>query len=96
MVIVAIVSMAVILVAHHLGFVEKAYSICGDIAKCPMCSTMWGTLFVLLVSGCGIFEAIALSFLAAYLSNWAGIPLSWLAEKYDEIWQRKSQRKPRK
>lgn len=85
--IVAIVSMSVILVAHHLGFVEKAYAVCGDIARCPMCSTMWGTLAVLLFYGCGVPEAIALSFLMAYISNWAGIILDRLAETY-ERWQR--------
>lgn len=88
MVIVAIVSMVVILVAHHLGFIEKAYAVCGEIAKCPMCSIMWGTLCVLLASGCGIFEAIALSFFVAYISNWAAIPITWLSNKYEQLWQR--------
>lgn len=92
MVALAIVSMLVIVVAHHLGFVDKAYQICGQIAQCPMCCSMWGTLFVLLVSGCGIFEAIALAFGVAYLSNWVGIPLYWLSNKYDELWQKQKNR----
>lgn len=86
--IVAIVSMAVISTAHHLGFVEKAYEICGEIARCSMCSTMWGTLVVLLILGSGFFEAVALSFLMAYLSNWFGIVLDRLAKLYEKIWQR--------
>lgn len=86
--IVAIVSMAVISTAHHLGFVDKAYEICGQIARCSMCSTMWGTLVVLLALGSGFFEAVALSFLMAYLSNWFGIILDRLAKLYEKIWQR--------
>lgn len=88
----AIVSMLVIVLAHHLGFVDKAYQICGQIAQCQMCCSMWGTLFVLLVSGCRFFEAIALAFGVAYLSNWVGIPLYWLSNKYDELWQRQNRR----
>lgn len=53
-----------------------------------MCSTMWGTLVVLLALGSGFFEAVALSFLMAYLSNWFGIVLDWLAKLYGKIWQR--------
>lgn len=88
MVALAIASMLVIVIAHHLGFVDKAYQICGQIAQCPMCCSMWGTLFVLLVSGCGFFEAVALAFMVAYLSNWVGLPLFWLSNKYDALWQK--------
>lgn len=91
-IVIATVSMAVISIAHHLGFVEKAYAICGKIAECAMCSTMWGTLVVLLILGSGFFEAVALSFFAGYLSNWFGLLLAWLAEKYDNIWQRNNSR----
>lgn len=85
--IIAIISMAVIAVAHNTGFVGKAYDVCGEIAGCPMCSCMWGTLLVLLLTGCRPWEAIALSFLVAYLSNWFGLMLEWLAQIYDRIWQ---------
>lgn len=92
-IVIAAASMAVISTAYHLGFVEKAYAICGKIAECAMCSTMWGTLVVLLILGSGFFEAVALSFLAAYLSNWFGLLLAWFAEKYDKIWQRNNSNK---
>ena len=80
--------MAVISTAHHLGFVEKAYAVCGKIAECAMCSTMWGTLVVLLILGSDFFEAVGLSFFVAYLSNWFGLLLAWLAKKYDKLWQK--------
>lgn len=85
---IATVSMVVIVVAHHMGFIEKAYAVCGGIAECPMCCTMWGTLAVLLLSGCDFMEAVALSFIVAYLSNWFGLLFAWLSIKYDTIWQR--------
>lgn len=93
-IVVATASMIVIVLAHHMGFIEKAYAVCGDIAKCPMCCSMWGTLVVLLLSGHDFMEAVALSFIVAYLSNWFGLLLAWLSIKYDVIWQR-ANRSPR-
>ncbi len=91
---IAAVSMMVVSVAHHAGFVEKAYAVCGDIAKCPMCTTFWATLPLLVILGCRPLEAVALSFAAAYLSNWFGLLLWTLSKIYDELWQR-LQRNPR-
>ncbi len=84
--------MVVISVAHHMGFVEKVYDVCGDIARCPMCSCMWGTLVVLLLTGCQPLVAIALSFFVSYLSNWLGLVLRQLAQMYDKLWQKLNDR----
>lgn len=92
--IVAIVSMCVVLIAHHLGFVDKAYNVAGEIARCPMCSVFWITLGVLWYNGIDIIEAIALSFIMAYLSNWVAIGLELLSTLYEKIWQ-KSRRQMR-
>ena len=93
--VIAAVSMAVVSVAHQTGFIEKAYAVCGDIVRCPMCSTCWGTCFVLLCYGCRPLEAVALSFLAAFLSNWFGLLLWRLNLKYEEIWEKINNRKSR-
>ena len=85
---IAAVSMAVASMAHQLGFVEKAYAVCGDIAKCPMCTTFWVTLPLLVTLGCRPLEAVVLSFAAAYLSNWFGLLLWTLSKIYDDLWQR--------
>ena len=85
---IAAVSMAVASMAHQLGFVEKAYAVCGDIAKCPMCTTFWVTLPLLVALGCRPLEAVVLSFAAAYLSNWFGLLLWTLLKIYDELWQK--------
>lgn len=86
--IVAIASMCVILVAHHLGFISKVYAIIGEIARCPMCSVFWGTVVILLYYDCDISEVIALSFVMAYLSNWVAILLDMLSKANDILWQK--------
>ena len=86
--IVAITSMCVILIAHHLGFIGKAYAVAGEVARCPMCSVFWGTVVILLYYGYNIFEVIALSFLMAYLSNWVAILFDLLSKSNDKLWQR--------
>lgn len=84
----AIVSMCVVLIAHHLGFVEKAYNVVGEIARCPMCSVFWVTLGVLWYNGIDTIEAIALSFIMAYISNWCAIGVEYLSKLYEIVWQR--------
>lgn len=86
--IVAIASMCVILVAHHLGFIGKVYAVVGEIAQCPMCSVFWGTLMALWYYGCNIFEAVALSFAVAYLTNWVSIVLDLLSKANNKLWQK--------
>lgn len=86
--IVAITSMCVILVAHHLGFIGKAYAVIGEIARCPMCSVFWGTVAILLYYGYNIFEVVALSFAMAYLSNWVAVLLDMLSKSNDRLWQK--------
>ena len=86
--IVAITSMCVILVAHHLGFIGKVFSVLAEIARCPMCSVFWGTAVILLYYGYNIFEVVALSFAMAYLSNWVAILLDMLSKSNDRLWQK--------
>ena len=86
--IVAIASMCVILVAHHLGFIGKVYTVIGEIARCPMCSVFWGTVVILLYYGYNILEVIALSFFMAYLSNWIAIQLELLSKANDKLCQK--------
>lgn len=86
--VVAIASMCVILVAHHLGFIGKAYAVAGEVARCPMCSVFWGTAVVLWYYGGDAPEVIALSFAMAYLSNWVAILLDLLSKANDKLWQR--------
>jgi hypothetical protein len=86
--IVAITSMCVVLIAHHLGFIGKAYAVAGEIARCSMCSVFWCTALVLWYYGASAFEIIALSFVVAYLSNWVAILLDVLSKSNDRLWQK--------
>ena len=86
--VVAITSMCVVLIAHHLGFIGKVYAIVGEVARCSMCSVFWVTMCVLWYYGGTLFEVIALSFVVAYLSNWAGIAVETLSRMYEMVWQR--------
>ena len=86
--IVAITSMCVVLIAHHLGFIGKAYAVAGEIARCSMCSVFWCTALVLWHYGASAFEIIALSFVVAYLSNWVGIAVELLSRLYEMVWQK--------
>jgi hypothetical protein len=86
--IVAITSMCVVLIAHHLGFIGKAYAVIGEIARCSMCSVFWCTALVLWYYGASAFEIIALSFVVAYLSNWVAILLDVLSKSNDRLWQK--------
>ena len=80
--------MCVVLVAHHLGFIDKAYNVAGEIARCPMCSVFWITLCVLWYNGVNIIEAVALSFIMAYLSNWVAVGLEFLSTLNEIVWRR--------
>jgi hypothetical protein len=80
--------MCVVLIAHHLGFIGKAYAVAGEIARCSMCSVFWCTALVLWYYGASAFEIIALSFVVAYLSNWVAILLDVLSKSNDRLWQK--------
>lgn len=86
--IVAIVTMCIVLIAHHLGFIEKVYGVIGEVARCSMCSVFWVTFIVLCYYKVCSFEAIALSFFMAYLSNWVAIGMEYLSILYEIAWQR--------
>lgn len=77
-----------LILAHHLGLVEKVMEVCEKIAGCSMCSVFWGTALVLIVEGATIFEAVAIALPLAYLSAWVGILLARLDELYERIWER--------
>lgn len=89
---IAAACMLVFSLAHHLGLIEKAYAICGEIAGCSMCTVFWGTLLVLLLYGCPLGIAAALSLAVAYVSNWVGLLYDWLSRMYMRLWKRRKNR----
>ena len=90
-VLIALATMIVSALAHHLGFVEKAYKEASQITACIRCTVFWSTLFVLTITDkCHLFIAIGLSFIVSYLAVWFDLLLGYLAKFYDRIWQKQS------
>ena len=84
----AITSMLVVLLAHHLGFIAKAYRVLGMIARCSMCSVFWATIALLWWCGYAIVEVVATSFVVAYLSNWVAMIYECISYIYERLWRR--------
>ena len=85
---IALITMMLATLAHHLGLPEAIARMGLKVAKCPKCLSFWIALLVLVFVGCNVFIAIGLSLIVAYLSFWFGLLLGWLNRKYDELWQR--------
>lgn len=88
MMLIALITMMLATLAHHLGLPEAIARMGLKVAKCPKCLSFWIALLVLVFVGCNVFIAIGLSLIVAYLSFWFGLLLGWLNRKYDELWQR--------
>lgn len=93
MVWIALTAAFAAILAQHLGLAEELAQLAVKVSKCPKCTTMWVTLAVLLLSGCDILAAVALSLLMAYLSFWIGFVLIGLQKLYDLIWERMNKNK---
>lgn len=83
-------------VAHHLGLVEKAAGIAGEIAGCPRCTVFWVTLGVLLIEHTDVVASVAVSMVLAYLTDWFGLLLFDFAKLYEKLWKRQRKRNGRK
>lgn len=88
MIVIAIAVMVCATVATHLGLPKAVAGVVSRICKCHKCLSFWMTLAVLMLIGCDIVAAMVLSIINAYLSNWFGLLLVLLNNKYNELWQR--------
>lgn len=85
---IAIAVMVAATIAVHLALPQAISNVVGKVSKCHKCMTFWSTLIVLAWLGCNVFIAAGLSLCMSYLSNWFGLLLIWLNEKYTELWRR--------
>lgn len=85
---IALLTMMAVCLAQHLGLPQAIASVVLKICKCPKCMTFWSTLLVLLMTGCDILIASALSVLMSYLSHFFGLVLMVLNNLYDRLWER--------
>ena len=86
--IVALATMVVCVIAQHLGLTEAISSVLARISKCYRCVTFWGTLMSLIALKKGIFEALFLSILMSYLSNFFALSLVWMQRQYNILWEK--------
>ena len=86
--IVALATMVVCVIAQHLGLTEAISSVLTRISKCYRCVTFWGTLMSLLALKKGILEALFLSILMSYLSNFFALSLVWMQRQYNILWEK--------
>lgn len=90
---IAIAVMMAATVATHLGLSQAISQVISKVCKCHKCLSFWTTLLVLLLIGCNVVVAAMLSLLMSYVSNWFGLFLIWLNDKYGKLWLRLNQKK---
>lgn len=90
---IAIAVMMTATIAVHIGLPQTISNVVSRVCKCHKCLSFWVTLAVLLLIGCNIIIAAMLSLAMAYMSNWFGMILVWLNDKYNELWQRLNKQK---
>lgn len=83
---IAIAVMMAATIAVHLGLAQAICNVLCKVCKCHKCMSFWITLAVLLLIGCNIIVAAMLSLIMSYMSNWFGLLLMWLNDKYGELW----------
>lgn len=77
----------------NLGLGEAVAKVSGKILQCHVCLSFWGTMAALLYNESGIINAVVLSIIMAYLSNFFGIFLMVLNKLYNELWKRNNMEK---
>lgn len=90
---IAIAVMMAATIAVHLGLSQAICNVLCKVCKCHKCMSFWITLAVLLLIGCNVIVAAMLSLLMSYMSNWFGLLLIWLNDKYGELWLKLNQKK---
>lgn len=86
MVLTALSVMIAATLIQHLGLAEAVVGVLGKVTKCNQCFVFWSVLAALVYDGCNIIQAVVLSILAAYLSNWFILILIQLQRLFDYIY----------
>lgn len=89
---IAVAVMMFATTAVHLGLPQAIAGVIAKVCKCHKCLSFWLTLTTLILYGCNIVAAMAISIVTAYMSNFFGLLLMWLADKYNDLWQRINKR----
>ena len=89
---IALAVMMIAGLAHHLGLPQAIASEVAKVLRCPKCLTFWATFIILMYVGSGLFIAVMLSVLTAYLSHYWGLVLMLLHDLYNVLWQKINKR----
>lgn len=93
MLLVALIVTISAILAQHLGLSSAIVGVVTKVSRCPKCLSFWSVFVTLVILRAHIIVAIGLSLACAYLSNWLGLLLMFLANIYDDLWGRINQRK---
>jgi hypothetical protein len=93
MLLLAITSMIIAVVAVHLGLPQAVSSIMSQIAECYKCCSFWLTLIGIILYYGDVISALALAITMAYLSHFIALLLFWSQRLYNKLWQRLSKRR---
>lgn len=93
LILIAIATMVAATLCVHLGLTEAIMKVAGKVATCSMCATFWATLLTLtMLYQASVLWSLLLSILAAYASHWLMLIFIYLQQKYDNLWQRLTNR----
>ena len=85
--------MAAAVTLQHLGLTSAIADVLDKVLRCPKCLAFWSTLiYLFVVAGQSLSQALGAAVLMAYLSHWFGLLLMRLSKLYDSLWQRARQR----
>lgn len=94
MVLTALAVMVAATMIQHLGLAEAVAEVTNKVLSCNQCLVFWSTLAALIyTTDCNIIEAVLLSILASYLSNWFVIILIFLQKTFNRIYGKEKGRK---
>lgn len=93
MLLIAFAVMVAATIAVHMGLPQSVCGLISKVCRCNKCLSFWATFAVLLLAGCNIAIAAMLSLLMGYTSNWLGLLLVWLNDKYQWLWERVNRNK---
>lgn len=77
----------------NLGLGDAIAEVVCKVLKCSLCLSFWATLAVFVYRGSDIVEAVALSIIVSYLSNFFGLILSTINKLYTKLWRLTESRK---
>ena len=84
----ALVTACIVMLAHHLGLINKVADVISQIAGCCRCSVFWAVIAITLITGVEPLLCVLAAIVLAYASEWASLCLFAANKLYDKLWQK--------